>query len=167
MGSERCRIRSAKNMTVPLSSDTTTRSLPVKSFSICRVSLAMRRASCFSEIRMRSTSLRQRTGTIKCCWRRGMDQAGRLVNAFDDLFFHGAKRSDVGHAIPGVGRARLAAHGFIALEKARHEKFPGQRRQFDAAPLAIILELRGVVWINDAHHGAGLGRGISYGKIVF
>src|SRR5208283_1803508 len=63
-GSERCRIRSARNMTVPLSRETTTISRPRKSRSISRASPRMRRAICSSVMRMRSTSLRQRGGTF-------------------------------------------------------------------------------------------------------
>src|SRR5882762_5929643 len=62
-GRERLRIKSARNMTVPLSSETTTISRPVKSRAMSRDRSRMRRASWRSVIKMRSTSLRQRGGT--------------------------------------------------------------------------------------------------------
>ena len=62
-GSDRCRIKSARNITVPLSSETTTISRPGKSRSMSRDMIRMRRAIWPSVIRMRSTSLRQRAGT--------------------------------------------------------------------------------------------------------
>ena len=43
-GSERCRIKSARNITVPLSSETTTISRPVKSRTMSRDMSRMRRA---------------------------------------------------------------------------------------------------------------------------
>src|SRR5581483_6062919 len=61
-GSERWRIRSARNMTVPLSSETTTISRPWKSRSISTNISRMRRASCRSLMSMRSISARQRVG---------------------------------------------------------------------------------------------------------
>src|SRR5208283_4418340 len=63
-GSERWRTKSARNMTVPLSNETTTISCPRKSRSISRAIWRMRRAICPSVMRMRSTSLRQRGGTF-------------------------------------------------------------------------------------------------------
>src|ERR1700722_3737734 len=58
-GRLRCRIKSARNMTVPLKSETTTVSRPRKSRSISRARIFTRRASCSSVIRTRSISLRQ------------------------------------------------------------------------------------------------------------
>src|ERR1017187_7927058 len=63
-GSERWRTKSARNMTVPLSSETTTISRPRKSRSISRAITRMRRAICSSVMSTRSTSLRQRRGTF-------------------------------------------------------------------------------------------------------
>src|ERR1039457_5463023 len=63
-GREMCRIKSPRNMTVPVSSETMTISRPVKSRSISRDIWRMRRASCASVMRMRSTSSRQRGGTV-------------------------------------------------------------------------------------------------------
>jgi hypothetical protein len=62
-GSERLRIKSARNITVPLSSETTTISRPVKSRTISCDICSMRRAIWASVIKMRSTSLRHRGGT--------------------------------------------------------------------------------------------------------
>src|ERR1035441_8130026 len=58
-GRFRCRIKSARNITVPLSSETTTISRPRKSRSISRARVLMRRAICSSVMSTRSTSLRQ------------------------------------------------------------------------------------------------------------
>src|ERR1035437_1313300 len=79
-GSDRFRIRSARNITVPLSRETTTISRPVKSRSMPRDMLRMRSAISSSVIRMRSTSLRQRVGTRTgaSAWASG---AGALIDS--------------------------------------------------------------------------------------
>src|SRR5436190_7062348 len=62
-GNDRLRIKSARNMTVPLRRETTTVSRPEKSRAISRDISSIRRAICVSVMRMRSTSLRHRGGT--------------------------------------------------------------------------------------------------------
>src|ERR1022692_407846 len=70
-GNEICRIKSPRNITVPVSSETITISRPLKSRSISRDIRRMRRASCSSVMRMRSISLRQRGGTLRrALWER-------------------------------------------------------------------------------------------------
>src|SRR5215213_9955888 len=60
-----------------------------------------------------------------------------LIHALDDSLLHRTKRPHFGHAVPGVGRARFAADGFIAFEEARHEEFLCQRREFDSPPRIV------------------------------
>src|SRR4051794_34944142 len=57
-----------------------------------------------------------------------------LIHTLHDLVLHGAEGADLGHAIPFIGRAGLAAQSFVAFEEARHEELLRQRGEFDTAP---------------------------------
>src|SRR6266540_2321062 len=79
------------------------------------------------------------------------------INPLDDGLLHRAEGAHFGHAVPGIGRTRFAADGFVSLQEAGHEEFPGERCEFDAAPFAVAPGRVRVFWIDDAHDGAGLG----------
>src|ERR1700744_4049261 len=74
-GRDRWRNRSARKTTVPFSRATITRSRPAKSRSIWRARALTRSASCFSEMRTDSISLRQWAGGF---WGR----SGMSLNMF-------------------------------------------------------------------------------------
>src|SRR4051812_39466217 len=54
----------------------------------------------------------------------------KLVNALDDVLFHGAEGPDFGNAVPGVGMAWLPPNGLIALEESRHKELFGEGGEF-------------------------------------
>src|SRR5262245_20819686 len=67
-----------------------------------------------------------------------------------------AHPADAVPRIGGVGRLALA---LVALEEARHEELAGQRREPDAAGLAVVDDPLRPIGIDDLDHGARL-RGV-------
>src|SRR6266567_71949 len=129
-GSERCRIRSARKSTVPLSTATTTNSRPAKSRWIARDSSRMRAAICAWEIRILCISPRQRAGArseASICARGvlnfGVTRAGRwgidLVRLQPSFQFQ-LQVNGVGARIVAVSPAVFEAQRTIQCNRLFH-----------------------------------------------
>src|SRR5262249_26898810 len=88
------------------------------------------------------------------------------VNPLDHRPLEAREGPDVAHAVPGVFLARPFALAFVALQKTRHEEFPGQRRQPHAPGPAVIDDARGLVRVDHFDHRARAGRIIDDGVII-
>src|SRR5689334_11481905 len=87
---------------------------------------------------------------------RRRTRADASINAFNNCLLHRAERANIADAIPGIGSAGWATDGFVAFEEAGHEKFVGERGEFNATPLAVRNDLIRLTGINHAQDGAGL-----------
>src|SRR5207302_10914202 len=112
---DRCRSRSARNITVPLSSETTTRSRPVKSCSIFRASSRTRPFNCDSVMSARAISSGQLVGFLISVFVEDLllpEQFAHLVR-----FFHVPTISRVGRGSKPESRSAVRSRLLVELKQ--------------------------------------------------
>jgi hypothetical protein len=89
-----------------------------------------------------------------------------LINAFDDLLFHGPKWANFCDAIPSCTFVGSAADGFVTFLELRHEELFGKGGKFDTSPGIVFHRCSSLV-VDDAENSTRLGCVVRDGVVVF